>query len=82
MLTDEQIEEIWDNHLVKVFGKTGFSVIGFARAIEAACSICTRSDGKSVVFKRLEEVSEERAPEPTGTTMGATTMKNTQKNLL
>jgi hypothetical protein len=33
-LTDEQISDIWEAHIVPVFGKNGINPIVFARAIE------------------------------------------------
>jgi hypothetical protein len=34
-LTDEEASQIWDGHIVPVFGKNGINPIVFARAIEA-----------------------------------------------
>ena len=34
-LTDEEINSLWDGHVVPVFGKNGINPIVFARAIEA-----------------------------------------------
>jgi hypothetical protein len=34
-LTDEEINNLWDGHIVPVFGKNGINPIVFARAIEA-----------------------------------------------
>lgn len=34
-LTDEEIKNLWDGHVVPVFGKNGINPIVFARAIEA-----------------------------------------------
>ncbi len=34
-LTDEEIRNLWDGHVVPVFGKNGINPIVFARAIEA-----------------------------------------------
>lgn len=34
-LTDEEISDLWDGHVVPVFGKNGINPIVFARAIEA-----------------------------------------------
>ena len=38
-LTDEQIRNIWDGHIVPVFGKNGINPVVFARLIEAAHNI-------------------------------------------
>ena len=38
-LTDEEIRNLWDGHVVPVFGKNGINPIVFARAIEAAHGI-------------------------------------------
>lgn len=38
-LTDEEIRNLWDGHVVPVFGKNGINPIVFARAIEAAHNI-------------------------------------------
>ena len=38
-LTDEQIGNLWDGHVVPMFGKNGINPIVFARAIEAAHGI-------------------------------------------
>ena len=34
-LTDEEASQIWDGHIVPVFGKNGINPVVFARAIEA-----------------------------------------------
>lgn len=38
-LTEEEISNIWDGHVVPVFGKNGINPIVFARAIERAHGI-------------------------------------------
>jgi hypothetical protein len=38
-LMDEQISQLWEGHVVPVFGKNGINPIVFARAIEAAHGI-------------------------------------------
>ena len=38
-LSDEEIRNLWDGHVVPVFGKNGINPIVFARAIEAAHGI-------------------------------------------
>ena len=38
-LTDEEIRNLWDGHVIPVFGKNGINPIVFARAIEAAHGI-------------------------------------------
>ena len=38
-LTDEEISNIWDGHIVPIFGKNGINPIVFARAIERAHGI-------------------------------------------
>ena len=38
-LTDEEIADLWDGHVVPVFGKNGINPIVFARAIERAHGI-------------------------------------------
>jgi hypothetical protein len=38
-LTDEEISQLWDGHVVPVFGKNGINPIVFARAIERAHGI-------------------------------------------
>ena len=38
-LSDEEISNLWDGHVVPVFGKNGINPIVFARAIEAAHNI-------------------------------------------
>ena len=38
-LSDEQIDNLWDGHVVPMFGKNGINPIVFARAIEAAHGI-------------------------------------------
>lgn len=35
-LTNEEIDKMWDSHIVPVFGKKGINPIVFARAVEAA----------------------------------------------
>jgi hypothetical protein len=38
-LTDEEIRNLWDGHVIPIFGKNGINPIVFARAIEAAHGI-------------------------------------------
>jgi hypothetical protein len=38
-LTDAEIADLWDGHVVPVFGKNGINPIVFARAIERAHGI-------------------------------------------
>jgi len=38
-LTEEDISNIWDGHIVPIFGKNGINPVVFARAIERAHGI-------------------------------------------
>jgi hypothetical protein len=42
-LTDEEISSLWDSHIVPVFGKNGINPIVFARAIEQAHGIGSKT---------------------------------------